>query len=115
MTVRELAVKNGYDIKTEDAGGLSSQVTGVYCCDLLSHAMAKVNQGDLWITVHTNLNVIAVASLTEAACVMIPEGIEIERQTLDRAIEKNVAVLSSKKPAAQIAHEILIQIGADAK
>ncbi|MCX7772601.1 MAG: DRTGG domain-containing protein [Clostridia bacterium] len=107
MTVDELVQKLGYKIITGEPGHLKSQVTGVYTCDLLSHAMAKLNQGELWITVHTNLNVIAVASLSDVSCVLIPEDILIEEQTLERAREKGVIILASPLSAARICHEVL--------
>ena len=85
----------------------SRKVNGVYTCDLLSHAMAKVQQDNLWITVHTNLNVVAVASLTDAACVLVPENIEIEQPSLERAAEKEVIFLSCPLSAARVCHEVL--------
>lgn len=106
MTVKEIAQKLGCKIVNESEL-INKQVTGVYACDLLSHAMAKVNQGDAWITVHTNLNVIAVASLTDCACVIIPESIDIEELTIERANEKAVVILSCSKSSAHICYEIL--------
>jgi len=106
MTVKELAEKFNYRIvNTPDS--INRQVTGAYACDLLSHAMAKINEGDAWVTVHTNLNVVAVASLTNCACVIIPENIEIENQTIERANDKGVVFLSSSKSAALICYDII--------
>ena len=102
MTVREFAVKNGYRIVTEESPSLDRTLTGVYACDLLSWAMAKVSSGDLWTTVHTNLNVVAVASLTGAACVVIPESIEIEEPTVERANREDVPFLSAGHGAGDI-------------
>ena len=111
MTIEALARDRGYKIVAGDTEDLSACVTGVYACDLLSHAMAKVTSGDLWITVHTNLNVVAVASLTDAACVLVPENITVEPLTIERAIEKGVVILSSSSAAAQVSHEVLSMIG----
>ena len=102
MTVREFARINGYQIATGEMTALEQPIGGVYACDLLSWAMAKVSAGDVWTTVHTNLNVVAVASLTGAACVVIPEGIEIEPSTLARANREGVVMLTSPHSAAQI-------------
>lgn len=106
MKVHELAQKLGLKIITRGENIQEKEVSGVYACDLLSHAMAKVNQGDIWITVHTNLNVIAVASLSDCACVLIPESIEIEEQTIKRAEEKGVILLSTPLTSANICYEI---------
>lgn len=107
MTVEELARDMGYKIVSGDDQSLKTRITGVYTCDLLSHAMAKVISGYLWVTVHTNLNVVAVASLTDASCVLVPENIAIEQQTLERAAEKGVVFLSSASSAAKVCHEVL--------
>jgi len=107
MTINELTHKLGLKIITEIPKKMEKKVTGVYTCDLLSHAMAKINEGDVWITIHTNLNVVAVASLTDCACVIIPENIEIDKQTIERASEKEVVFLSSEKSAAVLCYEIL--------
>jgi hypothetical protein len=103
MTVREFASQNGYRIVTADSDALDRPITGVYACDLLSWAMVKVNEGDVWTTVHTNLNVVAVASLTNAACVVIPESIPIEESTVERANREGVPMLSASHDAAEIA------------
>lgn len=50
---------------------------GVYAGDLLSRAMSHVKAGSLWITIMNNMNVIAVASLTEAAAVLLAEGVSL--------------------------------------
>lgn len=110
MTTAELAKKLNYRIVTCESKAAENAVTGVYTCDLLSHAMAKINGGDLWITVHTNLNVIAVASLAEAACVLIPESIEIDQQIIERAEEKEVVLLSGSASAAQACRDIFSAI-----
>lgn len=106
MTINELSRKLDLKIITGTSQGLKKAVSGVYTCDLLSYAMAKINQGDVWVTVHTNLNVIAVASLTDCECVLIPENIEIDDQTIERAKEKGVTLLSGTKSAAVLCYEI---------
>lgn len=111
MTIRELMDKLGLKLAAGMEDMLGREITGVYCCDLISHAMAKLDPGNIWITIHTNLNVVAVASLTDAACVVVPEGIEIEEQSLKRAREKQVVMLSSEKTAAELCHEIMSLTG----
>lgn len=106
MTVNEISQKLDFKIIAGTSELLTKNVSGVYTCDMLSYAMAKVNQGDIWITVHTNLNVIAVASLTDCACILIPDNIEIDNQTIERANEKEVIILTSGKSAAELCYEI---------
>ena len=78
---------------------LDTQVSCGYTCDLLSWVMAHGKQGMAWITVQTHMNVIAVASLMEMAAVIIPEGIQMEEPSLEKAREEGGAVLQSDKTA----------------
>ena len=55
-----------------------------------------------WVTVQTHMNVIAVASLMEMAAVIIPEGIEMEGPTLEKAIDEDICVLQSDKTAYEL-------------
>ena len=96
MTVKELAETCGYQVihLAKEAG--ETEVTKVYCCDLLSVAMSKVPEGAAWVTVMSNLNTLAVASLTEAACVIIAEGAAIDAAVSAKAKEQNISLLSTE-------------------
>ena len=78
------------------------EVTCGYTCDLLSWVMAHGKAGMAWITVQTHMNVIAVASLMEMAAVLIPEDIEMEEVTLEKAKEEGICVLQSSKTAFEL-------------
>ena len=84
---------------------MDNEISGAYICDLLSWVMSHANKGDVWITVHTHLNIVAVALLVEVACILVPEGIQVEEATIKKANE-GIAILSSNKTAYQIAVEI---------
>lgn len=73
-----------------------------FVCDLLSWVMAKGQKDMAWVTVQTHLNVIAVASLHDMACVILPDGIKMEEAVLDKAREEGIAVLSSPHAAFAI-------------
>lgn len=94
-----------------DGKGLDRDVEGVYICDLLSWVMSHANKGDLWITVHTHLNIVAVALLVEMACIVIPEDLQVEEATIMKANEEGVVILSSGKTSYQIAVEVNRAIG----
>lgn len=78
-------------------------VTGAYCGDLLSWVMGRARSGDAWITIMTNMNVVAVASLADAACVILAEGVSVERAVADAALARGVNLLSSPRTAYEIA------------
>lgn len=91
--------------------GTVTDFDGVYAGDLLSRAMSHVEAGNVWITIMSNMNVIAVASLTEAACVILAEGVTLVPEALEAAKEKDICVLSSEKTVYQLCAEIAAQIG----
>ncbi|NLD19820.1 MAG: AraC family transcriptional regulator [Clostridiales bacterium] len=108
MRVKKLAELLGLEELT--SCGQDKDVTGVYTCDLLSRVMVGCNEGDAWITVQTHLNVLAVAELSEAACVIIPEGIAVDKDIAARAEDKDIALLSGKLSAYEMCwklHDIL--------
>ncbi len=66
-----------------------------YTCDLLSWVMAHGAEGMAWVTVQTHMNVIAVAVLSDMACVILPEDIHMEAESLQKAQAEGLCVLRS--------------------
>ena len=71
------------------------EITGGICCDLLSWVMAKGQAGMAWITVQTHMNVVAVASLHEFACIILVEGCRMPEDVLQKASDEGIAVFGS--------------------
>ena len=71
MTVLEVKEALGAHVLTQGTD-LNRTVNEGYSCDLLSWVMAHGREGMAWITVQTHMNVIAVASLHDMSCVIIP-------------------------------------------
>ncbi|KPU27838.1 serine kinase [Caloranaerobacter sp. TR13] len=82
---------------------IENNVDGVYIGDLLSLVMANANENNLWITIQTHLNVIAVATLVGLSAVLIAEGMEVEDETIKKANEVGIPVLRSKLSAYELA------------
>ena len=79
-----------------------AEVSCGYTCDLLSWVMAHGMAGMAWVTVQTHMNVIAVASLMEMAAVIIPEDIEMEGPSLEKAKDEEINVLQTPLTAYEI-------------
>ena len=75
--------------------GISREVTGGYVSDLLSDVMGNAREGQVWITLQTHLNIIAVASLKDLAAVIIVRGIRPEADTIEKSNLENIPVLST--------------------
>ena len=103
MKVTELIEKMNLRVVTE---GEDKEITGCYTGDLLSLAMSNVTAGDIWVTVQTNVNTVAVASLTEAACVILPQELEADENAKIKADSEEIYVLSSEKTAYELCAEI---------
>jgi predicted transcriptional regulator len=86
--------------------GAERQVTGAYCSDLLSDAMANAKEGNIWFTIQTHPNVVAVASLLNLAAVVITGGRDPDPETLARAKQEKVAVLVTKAKSFEAAGKI---------
>ena len=101
MNVLEFTEKLGAKVLTGEVGK-TLQVKDIYCCDLLSWVMSHVGKGAAWITVHTHLNIVAVASLSELSCIIVPEGIEVEEATIRRAVQEGVPIISTELNAYKV-------------
>ena len=97
------------DAKVLVEGNEDTEISCGYTCDLLSWVMAHGEPGMAWVTVQTHLNVIAVAVLSEMACVILPESIEMEQESLNKARSEGMAVLSSPLPAYEICGRLYTQ------
>ncbi len=78
------------------------EITCGYVCDLLSWVMAHGDEGMAWVTVQTHMNVVAVAVLSEMACIVLPENIRMEAESLQKANDEGMAVLTSPLTAYEI-------------
>lgn len=102
MKVKELAEKIGLEIVAGKEGA-EKDVSGCYIGDLMSFAMARVEEGNAWITIQTNINVVAVAALKEAGCVILADGCTLDENASQKADEEEISVLVSDKSAFELA------------
>ncbi|MBQ2316324.1 MAG: hypothetical protein II372_03385 [Clostridia bacterium] len=78
-------------------------VSGAYMGDLLSWVMGRAQENNAWITIMSNINVAAVASLSDVACVILTEDVTLEDDVLAVCNEKGVNVLCSSLPSFETA------------
>ncbi|MBF4695377.1 DRTGG domain-containing protein [Fusibacter ferrireducens] len=88
--------------KLLSGGDLERSISSVYSCDLLSWVMAKGKNDTAWITVQTHNNILAVASLLDFSCVIIPEGIKVEAEVIQKANEQEITILSTELETFEI-------------
>ncbi len=101
MTVQMMIEHLGLKVLTE--GDLSREVTGCYCGDLLSWVMGKAKEGDCWLTVMGNINAVAVAVLTDCACIVLTEQAALDEAAKLRAEQQGVTILTTGESAYELA------------
>ena len=109
MKISEIAAV--LDIKpVAGSDGMDREVSGCYIGDLMSLAMSNLEEGNLWITIQTNLNVIAVSALKEAGGVILADGMMPDANAAEKADEEEIPVFSSPLSAYQLA-KALAELG----
>lgn len=105
MTVKDLSQKLSLSALA-GGDGIENEVKGCHIGDLLSVVMSRAQEGDVWITIQGNINVPAVASLTECAMVIIAEGMKLEEAARARFESEGIPVYASEESAYSLACKI---------
>ncbi|NEW78474.1 MAG: serine kinase [Gelidibacter sp.] len=86
--------------------GLENEINGGYTSDLLSDVMGNANSGDLWITLQTHKNVIAIASLKDLAAVLLINNNKPELDMLKQADEEGIPVLGTAMKSFEVSAKL---------
>lgn len=86
------------------------EITTPFCCDLLSVAMGRAPAGCAWVTVMGNMNTLAVASLADAACIIMAEGALLDDVAMKKAKDQEITVLKTEDPIFEAALWIYQQL-----
>ena len=97
MTISDIMLIENFN-PINIGSNMDREITTPYCCDLLSIAMGKMPPGAAWVTVMGNVNTLAVACLTDAACIILAEGSKLDEQAMIKAKEKYITVFSTEMP-----------------
>ncbi len=81
-------------------------ISGVYIGDLLSWVMGRASCGDVWITIMSNINIVAVASLVDVACIVLAEGVTLEPSVREAAEQKGINIFTTEKTAYELAVQL---------
>ena len=108
MTVSELCEMCGFSAVVLADG--DREVTGSYIGDLLSWVMGRAKADNAWITIMSNINIIAVASLADVACIILSEGVTVDSDIIETAKQKEINILSSALPSYETAVKVSEQI-----
>lgn len=105
MKVRDLVEK--LDLKVlSGSAGLDRDVDGCYVSDLLSDVMGNAEMGNVWVTLQTHKNVMAIASLKELACVILVKGNMPSDDTVEQSEEEGIPFLGTSSQTFDIVGRI---------
>lgn len=104
LTVEMLAKELDLNVMQLPDG--SREITGGYAGDLLSWVMGRAQPGDAWVTIMSNMNVSAVAQLTDVACVIFAEGVIPDKEAVTKAVLHEINLLGSPKGVFELSAEI---------
>ena len=105
MTVLELTEKLDLEVLSLPDG--EREVCGAYAGDLLSWVMGRAKADNVWVTVMTNTNTVAVATLTDVSLVIVTDGSEMPPETLALAKEKGVNLVRTRDSS----YEVCVRLG----
>jgi predicted transcriptional regulator len=86
--------------------GLQKEITGAYVSDLLSDVMAKSNDGNVWITLQTHLNIVAIADMKGLAGIIIVGNRPLQDDVIQKAEATNITILSTPLSAFEAAGKL---------
>ena len=104
MTVSELSKID--ELKVVCMPSPDRVVDGAYVGDLLSWVMGRAKEANAWITIMSNNNTVAVASLADVSCVILAEGVTLEETVIEIAKQNSINILSTNLTAYDVAVRI---------
>ena len=104
MTVSEIVEK--FALTPISEVDPTRECKGVYIGDLLSWVMGKASSQNVWITIMSNINIVAVATLTDVACIVLAEGVVPDEPVRLAAMQKGVNVYTTHLTAYEIAAQL---------
>ena len=96
MTVKDLV--NSLELEVLSMPCEEKEIEGAYAGDLLSWVMSRAEENNVWATIMTNINVVAVASLVGISATVICEDCDVSDEIVNTAKEKSVNLLRTKLP-----------------
>lgn len=85
---------------------LEESVTDGYTSDLLSDVIATSREKNVWITLQTHQNIVAVAKLKDLAAIIIVNNRKPDEETLKKAEVEGVPLLVTAETAFNISGKL---------
>lgn len=111
MTLEEVVRALGLSVLHGGPESSGRKVGGGYVSDLLSDVMAHSREGDVWITLQTHQNIIAVAKLKNLAAVVLVNSRDPDPETMLKAEQEQVALCRTPDSAFVFSGKLYALLG----
>lgn len=101
MKVQDIVDKLGLKV-CSGSSGLNREIEGGYTSDLLSDVMGNADENQVWVTLQTHKNIMAIASLKELAAIVLVKGYEPEADAAEQSNLEGIPILSSEEEAFEL-------------
>lgn len=105
MKVSELVEKFGLKVFAGEAG-LGNEISGGYVSDLLSDVMGFAAENQVWLTLQTHQNIMAIASLKDLAAIILVKGLQPDPETVAHSEEEGIPLLGTDLGTFEMAGKI---------
>ncbi len=106
MHLQEIIDTLHLKLLTEPKDFPNIQVSTGYTSDLLSCVMTGAEDQCVWVTLISHNNIVAVASLLNVAAVIITEHALPDENTITRANEQGITLLSTPHPTFHVVGQL---------
>ncbi|MBO7224819.1 MAG: serine kinase [Bacteroidales bacterium] len=87
---------------------LEKEVEGGYVSDLLSDVLGNAKADQIWITLQTHKNIVAIAHLKGLSAVVLVKGLVPNQDTIQKAEEEKIVLLGSEKQTFDLVGEMTV-------
>lgn len=105
MTVSDIIQHFKFEIYS-GREGVNRVVTGGYVSDLLSDVMGNSKEGNVWITLQTHKNIVAIASLRDLAAIICVKGLKPDADTMDASEKEGIPILGTCENSFEISGKL---------
>ncbi|HEX7555828.1 MAG TPA: hypothetical protein VF338_04330 [Leptolinea sp.] len=106
MNLKQVIDQLELEVLTEPKDFASLNPTYGYSSDLLSCVMAGASKQGIWVTLQAHGNIVAVAALLELTAVIITEGAMPDENTIQKANDEGITLLSTPKSSFYIVGQL---------
>jgi len=85
------------------------QYENVYIGDVFSFAISHIQDNSIWVPIHNNVNVVAIATLREVQAIILTEGVKPDPDMLKTSIEQQIPIFTTELSHFETARLLILK------